>query len=452
MSVLYKALQKAQQENERKQAPGPTLDAERLAGSGAIRATRGGGLNWRMAGLSVVMVVGATVIAAFFLLPEPEAPAPQRLQPMAMSRPQPQAQPAAPAASQPALQPPPAAAPAPAAPAQVAATPAPAASPAPAPEPQVAAVPAAPVPAPQVVAESAPVAAAPPPAIVAADSAPIVAAESAPVVAAETAPAAEAPQQQAAVVEAPRAAPAAPAAAAPAPAREEPPLQIAPNSPARLLNPPINVRRADYDFAGVGDVVQVRRVSQQAQNNVADGYAALVSGDYDMALGLYSRALSQEPNSIMATLGNAAALHKLGRLDEARAAYDKVLKLDPNNREALTNLVAILGERAPAEALTKLQELEREYPGFSPVKAQIGLLYARNDSLEQALDYLRRAVNMTPEAVLYRYNLALVLDRLGRRDQAVAAYQQVMDVSGGRLPPGVSSAEIERRLRFLRAN
>lgn len=449
MSVLYKALQKAQQENERTQAPGPTLDAQRLAGSGAIRATRGSGMNWRTAGLSAVMVVGATVIAAFFMLPE--EPPPARMQPMQIPRPQQQAQQVPPAETpQPALQPPPVAAastPVPGNETQVATAPVPAAMPEP---PAVVATPAPPIVAaapPEPAAPALP-SVAPPPA--ATPALPPAATSALPIVAAETAPA-----ESVAAVTTTTTTVATPTAEEPAalapPRRAEPPLQIAEDSPARLLNPPITVRRADYDFAGVGEVVQVRRVSQQAQDNVSSGYAALVRGDYDMAIGFYDRALKQEPNSIMATLGNAAALHKLGRLDEARAAYDKVLKLDPNNREALTNLVAILGEKAPSEALTKLQELEREYPGFSPVKAQIGLLYARSDALEPALDYLRQAVNLTPEAVLYRYNLALVLDRLGRREQAVAAYQQVMDVSGGRLPPGISSADIERRVHFLRA-
>lgn len=192
-------------------------------------------------------------------------------------------------------------------------------------------------------------------------------------------------------------------------------MQIPADSPARVLSPPINVRRADYEFAGVGDAVQVRRVSQQAQDSVGAGYSALVRGDFDMALGFYDRALKQEPRSVMAQLGQAAAFHKLGRVDDARGAYEKVLKADPNNREALTNLTAIMADKAPNEALTRLQELERAYPNFSPVKAQIGLTQAKLGDFESALDNLRRAVNLTPEAVLYRYNLALVLDRLGRK-------------------------------------
>ena len=228
--------------------------------------------------------------------------------------------------------------------------------------------------------------------------------------------------------------------------------QLAADSPARVLNPPINIKRDEYDFQGVGDAVQVRRVSQQAQDNVAAGYNALVRGDHDMALSFYERALQQEPRSVLAQLGQGAALQKLGRFDEARASYERVLRVDPSNREALTNLTAILAEREPGEALKRLQNLEREYPSFSPIKAQMGLVYAKMGSFEPALDYLRRAVNLTPDAPMYHYNLALVLDRLDRREQAVVSYERVLSAAAmGRVSPEISVADIERRVRFLRA-
>ena len=448
MSVLYKALQKAQAENEQKQGSVPPLDAERLAGSGALRAVGRGGLNWRTAGLAAVAVLVVAVGGGLFLFQEEDLPPPTaRMQPLRTTPP-------------PALQPPAASA------QQQAATLAPGTSPAAdAAAPAVQAVQVQPAPA------QAPVIAPPPSQM--ADSQPAQSAVPAPTAEQQVAAAAPVPPAPVPAVAAvpatmsapipltPSAPPATPAIAAPAkpgaaPASQTMPAQqaaqaIPADSPARVLNPPINISRADYDFAGVGDAVQVRRVSQSAQDNVGAGYNALVRGDYDMALGFYDRVLKQEPRSVMAELGRAAAFQRLGRLDEARAAYERVLKGDPNNREALSNLTSIMGEKNPVEALDRLVQLEREYPNFSPIKAQIGLLYAKSNSLDAALEYLRRAVNMAPETALYHYHLALVLDRLGRRDQAIAAYQRFMDTSGGRMPQGIQVAEIERRMQFLRS-
>jgi tetratricopeptide (TPR) repeat protein len=227
---------------------------------------------------------------------------------------------------------------------------------------------------------------------------------------------------------------------------------IAANSPARMLSPPISMRRSEFDLAGVGDQVRVREVSMTARSSVSAGYEALIRGSYDMALTSYDSALKEEPNSILAHLGRGAALQKLGRSQDAAGAYEQALKLDPANREALTNMTSILGERAPQEALARLLELEREYAVFSPIKAQIGLAYAKMGSLPQALDYFRRAVALAPDTVMYHYNMALVLDHMGRRDQAVASYERVLaSISAGRGPTELSAPEIERRVRFLRA-
>jgi Flp pilus assembly protein TadD len=436
MSVLYKALQKAEKENEQRQptSGGIGFDPQRLAGSGAIKFAGGRGINWRTAGLTAAGVLAVAIAAAFFLV-QPPASSPQVAAVAPAVKPVPGTTEAIPV-----LQPPPAA---PAAapteqPQQVAGTETPA-------TPPVAETPAsasaAITPAPAVVqasAADAPVALTPP--------APQVAAAAPPSEPVEAAPAPAPPL-------------AAPAQSKPAPAkamasaapRREPMPDIGVNSPARMLNPPIAINRNEFALSGVGNAVQVREVSQQAQNNVGAGYNALVNGSYDTALGFYDRALKDEPTSVLALLGRAAALHKIGRKDEAQDAYNRVLKLDPSNREALSNVIAIVGDRSPAEALTRLLELEREYPGFSPVKAQIGLAYAKMGTMPEALTYLSRAVAMSPESVMYQYNLALVLDHLGRREQAVAAYQTVLAaLSGGRASPELSATDIERRVRYLR--
>ena len=239
---------------------------------------------------------------------------------------------------------------------------------------------------------------------------------------------------------------------APTPPTIEKPAVIPRDSRTQALNPPISITRSEFAMSGgVGSAVQVREVSQDARDNVGAGYTALLRGEYDTALGFYDRALEKEPTSMLALLGRGASLQKLRKFEDAQASYEKVLQVDPDNREALTNVTAIIGERAPSEALNRLLELEKTYPSFSPIKAQIGLIYAKSGKMEPALDYLRRATILTPDSAMYQYSLALVMDHLGMSEQAVTAYRQVLSaIAAGQAPPELSSNDIERRLQYLR--
>jgi tetratricopeptide (TPR) repeat protein len=444
MSVLYKALQKAQKENEQRQ-PAAVISENGGAATSAMRLAAPS-INWRLAGIGVAALLAIVIGGAFFLL-DNSAPAPVAV------RIPPPAQPATPPGGAPtniAAAPQTAGAPA-------AATPNPAATASPTPAPTADA--ASPTGAPATTTPATPAAAATPSSAAPAQPAAETKVADAAPQATEPAtndeagePAAPLATDQPAALTPPKKAPAKTAERPAKPAAAQPMPQLAADSPARVLSPPIAIKRDEYDFSGVGDAVQVRRVSQQAQDNVGAGYNALVRGDHEMALGFYERALQQEPRSILAQLGRGAALQKMGRSDEARVSYERVLKIDPQNREALTNLTMIVAEREPGEALKRLQTLERDYPSFSPVKAQIGLVYAKLGQFEPALDYLRRAVSLTPEAPMYNYNLALVLDRLNRHDQAVAIYERVLaSAAVGRLPADIPTADIERRVRFLRA-
>jgi tetratricopeptide (TPR) repeat protein len=452
MSVLYKALQKAEKDHEQRQttASGKGFDPQRLAGSGAIKLAGGGKLNWRLVGfgtvgLLAVLVGGLYVVTQTQPGPRVAAPAPAPPQKKLQTGSEtPAAQTSKPAqgtiagVETPALNSSPRTAAqtaqaAPSAPSgEVAsAQTKPAESAAEQPR-AVTAVPKSPAPQPKDIAK---VDSEPPP-------------QAAALAKAEPGP----PPNAASPVAEPSLAEAKPAPSVPKQAVAQKPVEISADSPAQMLSPPISVARADALLSGVGNAVQVRQIAKDAQDNVGAGYNALLRGEYDTALGFYNRAIEKEPTSVLALLGRGAALQKLHRLDEARESYDKALKIDPENREALTNVTSIVAERAPAEALNTLLDLEKQYPGFSPIKAQIGLLYAKTGNMEQALDYLRRAVALTPDATMYQYNLALVLDHMNLREQAIAAYEHVLDaISNGRSPPELSSNDIERRVRYLQA-
>ena len=451
MSVLYKALQKAEKENEQRQsaAGGKGFDPQRIVGSGAIKLA-GARANMRLtavAGLALLVVV----LGAVFLVVTPKLQQSQQPQVATVVSPPLKRVPTVPATERTpqTTAPAPQAAQAPTTPTpstsndatRASAAAAPIASRAAPAEAQASTTPLGPAAA---ASQGTTQASAAP-----AQATPASTPASAPKEGAEGAKPAEAPQPKEVTVV--KAEPPRTTRASAIPVAPQKPVEIPADSPAQMLNPPISIARSDFALEGVGRAVQVREISQQAQDDASAGYTALLRGEYDTALGFYGSALKKEPTSVLAMLGRGAALQKLHRLEEAQAEYTKVLKADPQNREALTNVTAIISERQPAEALNRLLDLEKEYPAFSPITAEIGLIYAKMGTMDPALEYLRRAVALSPESVMYQYNLALVLDHMGLAEQAVQAYQNVLSaLATGNGPPELSSADIERRVRYLR--
>ncbi len=198
-------------------------------------------------------------------------------------------------------------------------------------------------------------------------------------------------------------------------------------------------------------MVSVTQEPARARDDAERAYDMLVHGQYAGAIELYDSVLKTAPDYVAALLGKAIALHKLRRPQEARPLYQRVLTLDPDNREALTNITAIVAAQAPAAALRELRELQKTYPGFSPIPAQIAEIDAQAGNVGEAIAAFNRAIQLSPENGLYRLNLAILQDRAGMTQEAAASYQAALDRfdPNAQLPIPVDS--IRARLRYLRS-
>lgn len=186
-------------------------------------------------------------------------------------------------------------------------------------------------------------------------------------------------------------------------------------------------------------------VRSDANRQLQEAWAALGQGDAPRALSLYRQVLAERPDDPDATLGVAVALHRQKNLPEAWVAYQRSLKLWPDNATARTGLLAILSESDAQTAESRLNEWVQERPRDAAAQAALGNLLGRQSRWAEALPWLIRAQSLEPTQATYAYNLAVALDQSRRYPEAVQQYQLALQLGGA----GVPVQPISNRLREL---
>lgn len=178
-------------------------------------------------------------------------------------------------------------------------------------------------------------------------------------------------------------------------------------------------------------------------------YNALLNGQQEAATTLYKQVLARDKNNNAALFGLATIYQRNKNDAQARAIYTSLLSRDPSNQDALNNFLMLVAEESPEGALVELKKLEALNPDFSPLSAQIGMIYARLGKPQKAIRSLNKALAMSPENQSYRYNLAVIYDQLGAKEQAISLYKELLTASfNGVVLPG-STEDIRERIIFL---
>ncbi len=177
---------------------------------------------------------------------------------------------------------------------------------------------------------------------------------------------------------------------------------------------------------------------------------ALKQGNAGAALGLLEKAERISPKDTNIIFKQAVAYQQMGNFDAALKQYERILKINPANLDALTNMLGILKERSPNLALRKLKELREIYPDNAGIAAQLSVVYGRLKHYSEAIKYLDIASGLDEPNAYYAFNKAVYLDHLGRRGEATEMYKQALTMHfrgmTGKQP--IPIAEIKKRLNL----
>jgi Tfp pilus assembly protein PilF len=173
------------------------------------------------------------------------------------------------------------------------------------------------------------------------------------------------------------------------------------------------------------------------------GQSYFMDGEYRKATDTLERAASLAPNDsdIQTWLGRAYGrraetafpLQAIGYASKSRQAFEKAVKLDPHNREALNDLFEFYVE-APGFMGGGIDRAKSLLPAIAQDDpAEIYFARARiaekKDQLSDAEAQLRRAVDLAPHQVGRLLDLAKFLYREGRFEEGDSYFQKAEQAS-----------------------
>ena len=145
------------------------------------------------------------------------------------------------------------------------------------------------------------------------------------------------------------------------------------------------------------------------------------------AIALYQQALEMDPGNIQLRYGMARALEQSGQVDQAIEMLRWIVKQDPKDATALNALGYTLADhnRDMVEAYRYISEAYKQEPLNPAIVDSMGWVEYRRGNLELALDYLRQAYDLFPDAEIAAH-MGEVLWMLGRRDEARDVWEQAL--------------------------
>jgi tetratricopeptide (TPR) repeat protein len=167
--------------------------------------------------------------------------------------------------------------------------------------------------------------------------------------------------------------------------------------------------------------------SEDVVLNLARLYAE--SGDLDHAAKVVEAVPESDRTSKM-EFALGAAYDQMKRPKDAIAAYQRAIDIEPGDVRTMGALAqALLNDDQLDAAMKEYQQLADADPDDTGTLIHIGEIQRRQGKYEDALATIRKAIKKEPDNLEAGYNQGLLLDVLGRYDEAAQVYEHMVDLT-----------------------
>lgn len=179
-----------------------------------------------------------------------------------------------------------------------------------------------------------------------------------------------------------------------------------------------------------------------------NAWLAYNKADYLTANRDYEKVLKQEPKNRDALLGVAAVAVKNANYEKARASYQLLLKLDPRDEVAMAAMSNINKLSVNLQDESRLKFMLQQQPSATHLNFALGNYYARKSQWPEAQSEYFKAWQGNSKNADYGYNLAVSLDQLGKTKEAIRFYKESLLFARDK-NVGFSKSEVEKRIQQI---
>ena len=198
-------------------------------------------------------------------------------------------------------------------------------------------------------------------------------------------------------------------------------------------------------------IEEVRSLGETSRELISQAAALAKLGRIDEAIALHLKALDADPAAAQAHVNLISLYARAGQADKAEQHYQEAIRLGSHLADAHYNfgvLLATTGRRADAAAAFR-RVLEVD-PFHASAHNNLAALLARDGRREEALEEYRYALASDPMHQAARLGFSRILVMLGRPTEGIEHFEKLLR-DARRLGQSDLAATIERELEKLKA-